>query len=56
LDLPLGLLWCKLAWYIFLAFLTSSTRYRCPIHPRLWSSIKVLMFTSLCNLKAHIHI
>jgi len=34
LCLPLGHLWCTFAWYIFLEFLASSIRCRCPIHLR----------------------
>ena len=46
LGLLLGRFWWKLARYIFLLFLASSTRCRYPFHPQRCSSIKVPMLTS----------
>jgi hypothetical protein len=47
LGLPLGRFWCKLVWYIFLAFLASSIRCRCPIHLRRWSLMKIPILMSV---------
>ena len=49
LGLPLGHFWCKLAWYIYLMFLASSTRCTCPTHLSRCSIMKVPILTVLYN-------